>query len=116
VYLPAPKSDTSIIQIAGTSDRRPWLRSHRSPIPGYRGVGKAPPAEGQQVYAAGRLRTRSWQDENEQTHYRTEVQAEQVIFLDTRQAQAVEVQEEDLPADLDRVEHLAEQPRKRPKA
>jgi single-strand DNA-binding protein len=40
--------------------------------------------KGSKVYVAGRLRTRSWEDEAGQTRYRTEVQAEEVLFLDIR--------------------------------
>ena len=37
--------------------------------------------KGSRVYIEGRLHTRSWED-NKVTHYRTEVIAEDVIFLD----------------------------------
>jgi single-strand DNA-binding protein len=40
--------------------------------------------KGSRVYIAGRLHTRSWEDESGKTQYRTEVQAEEVIFLDGR--------------------------------
>ena len=69
---------------------------------------------------AGRLKTRSWDDEGGTTHYRTKVQADQVIFLDGRQApNGAGVQEEDLPADLapseaeEQAEQAAEPPSKR---
>lgn len=37
--------------------------------------------KGRQVYVEGRLQTRSWTDKNNQKHWRTEVIAENVIFL-----------------------------------
>jgi single-strand DNA-binding protein len=45
--------------------------------------------KGSRVYVAGRLRTRSWEDESGKTQYRTEVQAEEVIFLDARARETV---------------------------
>ena len=57
--------------------------------------------KGSRVFVDGRLKTRSWQDEGGQTHYRTEVQADKVIFLDGRQAQAeAGMPEEDLPEEV----------------
>lgn len=38
--------------------------------------------KGRLVYVEGRLRNRSWDGQDGQKHYRTEVIAEQVIFLD----------------------------------
>ena len=40
--------------------------------------------KGDQVYIEGRLRTRSWLDENNERHYRTEVITEQMIKLTHR--------------------------------
>jgi single-strand DNA-binding protein len=37
--------------------------------------------EDQQVYVEGRLQTRRWQDNNGRQHFRTEVVAQEVIFL-----------------------------------
>ena len=45
-------------------------------------------AKGKLVYAEGRLHTRSWEGQDGQKHYRTEVIARRVTFLD-RQAAAV---------------------------
>jgi len=45
-------------------------------------------SKGRLVYAEGRLRTRSWEGQDGQKHYRTEVIANRVTFLD-RQASAV---------------------------
>ncbi len=39
-------------------------------------------SKGRLVYAEGRLRTRSWEDQDGQRRYRTEVVAERVNFLD----------------------------------
>jgi single-strand DNA-binding protein len=38
--------------------------------------------KGRRVYVEGRLRTRSWEGQDGQKHYRTEVIANQVLFLD----------------------------------
>ena len=38
--------------------------------------------KGKKVYVEGRLRTRSWDTPDGQRHYRTEVVAERVLFLD----------------------------------
>jgi single-strand DNA-binding protein len=39
---------------------------------------------GQQVYIEGRLQTRSWEDNNGQRHFRTEVVANEMIILGNR--------------------------------
>ncbi len=39
-------------------------------------------AKGAKVYVEGRLQTRSWEDQESQKHSRTEVVAQQVLFLD----------------------------------
>jgi single-strand DNA-binding protein len=44
--------------------------------------------KGQKVYIEGRLRTRTWDGQDGQKHYRTEVIANQVIFLDKKAAAA----------------------------
>ena len=41
-------------------------------------------AKSQQVYIEGRLQTRSWEDENGQRHFRTEVVANEMIILGPR--------------------------------
>ena len=41
-------------------------------------------ARGQQVYIEGRLQTRSWEDDNGQRHFRTEVVANEMIILGNR--------------------------------
>lgn len=41
-------------------------------------------AKGQQVYIEGRLQTRSWEDGNGQRHFRTEVVANEMIILGSR--------------------------------
>lgn len=57
-------------------------------------------AKGRQVYIEGRLQTRSWDGQDGQKHYRTEVIADTVRFLGTR-ADAPDVDppldENDLP-------------------
>jgi len=64
-------------------------------------------SKGRLVYAEGRLRTRSWDDQSGQRHYRTEVIAERVTLLDRRDSTmpedktdkvaGEEAQEDDLP-------------------
>jgi single-strand DNA-binding protein len=44
-------------------------------------------SKGQQVYIEGRLQTRSWEDDNGQRHFRTEVVANEMIILGKRQEQ-----------------------------
>ncbi len=41
--------------------------------------------QGSLVYVEGRLETRSWETENGQKHYRTEIVANEVIILDKRE-------------------------------
>jgi len=43
-------------------------------------------AKGQRVYAEGRLHTRTWQGQDGQKHYRSEIVANRVLFLDRRPA------------------------------
>jgi single-strand DNA-binding protein len=70
--------------------------------------------KGSRVYVDGRLKTRSWQDESGATRYRTEVQADNVIFLDGRQPQAeTTMPEEDLPIEERQADAEPEPPRKR---
>jgi len=40
--------------------------------------------KGKQLYVEGRLQTRTWDDDQGQKHYRTEVVANQVLFLGSR--------------------------------
>ena len=62
--------------------------------------------KGRRVYVEGRLRTRSWDTPDGQRHYRTEVVAERVLFLDRapgaplpedHDGAAVELEPEDIP-------------------
>jgi single-strand DNA-binding protein len=53
--------------------------------------------KGSRVYIEGRLHTRSWQDQDGETRYITEVVAEDMIMLDARQA-AQEQEPEPEPA------------------
>jgi len=41
-------------------------------------------AKGRRVYTEGRLRTHSWESQDGQKHYRTEIVANRVLFLDRR--------------------------------
>ncbi len=41
-------------------------------------------AKGSKVYVEGRLQTRSWESQDGQKHYRTEVVADEMIILDQR--------------------------------
>lgn len=43
--------------------------------------------KGDQVYIEGKMRTRSWQDKNGQTHYRAEILAEKIDFVGRRSEQ-----------------------------
>jgi len=42
--------------------------------------------KGQRLYTEGRLRTRTWESQDGQRHYRTEVVANRVLFLDRQPA------------------------------
>jgi len=65
--------------------------------------------KGSLIYAEGRLRTRSWEGQDGQKHYRTEVIANRVSFLDkkgttsiaegekTEEAEKGDVEPEDIP-------------------
>jgi len=44
--------------------------------------------KGQKVYCEGRIHTRTWDGQDGQKHYRTEIIASQVIFLDKKAAPA----------------------------
>ncbi|MFQ6015386.1 MAG: single-stranded DNA-binding protein [Anaerolineae bacterium] len=58
-------------------------------------------SKGRKVYIEGRLQTRSWEDQNGQRHYRTEVVANDMIMLDSRfreEAEGMEeIESEDIP-------------------
>jgi single-strand DNA-binding protein len=51
--------------------------------------------KGQQVGVIGRIQTRTWDDEQGQKHYATEVVAEEVEFISTKNNDAVETRKED---------------------
>ena len=64
--------------------------------------------KGQRVYAEGRLRTHTWEGQDGQRHYRSEIVANRVLFLDRRatvslpeekveEAGAGELEPEDIP-------------------
>lgn len=44
--------------------------------------------KGKQVYVEGRMRTRNWDDDNGERHYRTELLANTVQFLGTKEGSA----------------------------
>jgi single-strand DNA-binding protein len=57
--------------------------------------------KGAKIYVEGRLQTRTWEDQEGRKHSRTEVIAQQVLFLDgTRQAPAGEAPAPSGEADL----------------
>jgi single-strand DNA-binding protein len=43
--------------------------------------------KGSKVYVEGRLQTRKWQDQQGQDHYSTEVQADEMMMLDSRSSE-----------------------------
>lgn len=51
--------------------------------------------KGKQVYVEGRLQTRKWESQDGQTHYRTEVIANQVLFLGSKK-QSDDTSEQDI--------------------
>jgi single-strand DNA-binding protein len=58
--------------------------------------------KGSRVYVEGRLKTRSWQDQDGQTRYMTEVVAEDMIMLDSRRdAQGSDYGDNDIPYDVE---------------
>ena len=65
-------------------------------------------AKGRHVYAEGRVRTHTWESQDGQRHYRSEIVANRVLFLDRRataplpeekieEAGTSEVEPEDIP-------------------
>jgi len=56
-------------------------------------------SKGQQVFVEGRLQTRTWEDNDGQKHYKTEVIANKVLFLGQRKQEETtpEIEPEDLP-------------------
>lgn len=55
--------------------------------------------KGRKVYIEGRLTTRSWDDKDGAKHYRTEVVASQVLFLDRAEKTGVFANEGDIDPD-----------------
>ena len=53
--------------------------------------------KGNRVYVEGRLVTRSWQDKDGNKRYTTEIQADNMQFLESRTARDVEPGEEETP-------------------
>jgi single-strand DNA-binding protein len=54
--------------------------------------------KGRLVYAEGRLRTRNWEGQDGQKHYRTEVIANRVTFLDRQAAASLPEEKAEEPA------------------
>lgn len=50
--------------------------------------------KGQQVWISGRIQTRSWEDDNGQKHYATEVVTEEVGFADSKKEEPTDVTNE----------------------
>ena len=59
--------------------------------------------KGDQVYIEGRLRTRTWIDESEERHHKTELIAEQMIKLSRRSAQDAGVERQVLEGGLENI-------------
>ena len=57
--------------------------------------------KGRRVYVEGRLRTRSWEGQDGQKRYTTEVIAEDVIFLDSKPGGAPQGDNQDAAMDLE---------------
>ncbi|MCL5264855.1 MAG: single-stranded DNA-binding protein [Chloroflexi bacterium] len=58
-------------------------------------------AKGSKVYIEGRLQTRSWEGQDGQKRYRTEVVANSLIMLDSRQKSAGGTDEVFVPEDIE---------------
>jgi single-strand DNA-binding protein len=57
-------------------------------------------SKGQRVYVEGRLRTRSWEDQDGKARFRLEIQADRVVFLDRKPAAPAELgAEEEIEAE-----------------
>ena len=50
--------------------------------------------KGQQVWISGRIQTRSWEDDNGQKHYATEVVTEEVGFADSKKEEPTDITNE----------------------
>ena len=59
--------------------------------------------KGDQVYIEGRLRTRTWIDESEERHHKTEIIAEQMIKLSRRSAEDAGVERQVLEGGLENI-------------
>jgi single-strand DNA-binding protein len=57
--------------------------------------------KGRRVYVEGRLQTRSWEGQDGQKRYTTEVIAQDVQFLDSKPGGAPRAEEQDAPMDLE---------------
>ncbi len=57
--------------------------------------------KGRRVYVEGRLQTRSWEGQDGQKRYTTEVIAQDVQFLDSKPGGAPRAEDQDAPMDLE---------------
>ena len=53
--------------------------------------------KGQRIYVAGRLAHNSWEGDDGQRRYRTEIHAQEVVFLDSRNGSGEDDGDDDLP-------------------
>ena len=53
-------------------------------------IAKAHLKKGTKIYLAGKLKTTKWQDKNNENHYATDIIAEELIMLDSKQSVAHE--------------------------
>ncbi|MFW6110256.1 MAG: single-stranded DNA-binding protein, partial [Patescibacteria group bacterium] len=61
------------------------------------------------VYIKGRLQTRTWEDENSEKHYRTEIVTEDMIILDEGKEEEVEKEAEEVEKEAEEVEKETEE-------
>ncbi|MFW6143750.1 MAG: single-stranded DNA-binding protein, partial [Patescibacteria group bacterium] len=61
------------------------------------------------VYIKGRLQTRTWEDENSEKHYRTEIVTEDMIILDEGKEEEVEKETEEVEKETEEVEKEIEE-------
>lgn len=58
--------------------------------------------KGDKVYVEGKLKTRKWQDNNNQDRYTTEIIANEVVFLNTKSASTGEMQNSNFQQPMER--------------
>lgn len=80
-----PIATTEVYTVKATGEKREITDWHN--IVAWRGLAKVAESylkKGMKVYIEGKLKTRSWQDENQQTKYATEIVADQLIMLSAK--------------------------------